>query len=215
MKDSLTHIRFVLDRSGSMAAIREATIAGFNEFIEGQKAGPGECTMTLHLFDTDNPYEIVFDQKPVQEVPRLTLETFVPRGATPLHDAIGRSIDTLGKQLKKMPEGERPGKIVVAIMTDGLENSSQLYRAPKIAEMIKHQREVYKWEFLFLGANQDACMTGEALNIPAINAVSYAATATGTANVMRSTSSNVQSYRISGQSASLAYSPEQRKEAEE
>lgn len=215
MKENLTHIRFVLDRSGSMSLIRDSTIAGFNEFVEGQKNTPGECTMTLHQFDSDNPVEIVFENKPVKEITPLTTAQFRPRGATPLHDAIGYSISSLGRQLGSLPEADRPGKVIVVIMSDGLENASSHYTAPQISDLIKLQRETYKWEFLFLGANQDACMTGEKLNIPVANSITYAATAAGTHNVMAMTAQNVSRYRVTGQSASLAYSDEDRKEAED
>lgn len=215
MKDSLTQISIVLDRSGSMSSVREATISGFNEFVEGQKNGAGEANVSLVQFDSENPYEVLYQSKPVKEVPKLTLEQYVPRGGTPLHDAIGRTIDGLGTTLGKQKESERPGKVVIVILTDGLENASHEYTSARIAEMIKHQREVYKWEFIFLGANQDAILTGERLNIPAMNSVSYAHTAGGTRSVAASTSSNVMGYRISGQSSSLAYSQKQRDEAME
>lgn len=214
MKQDLTQITIVLDRSGSMVAVCDATISGFNEFVEGQKKAPGDANLTLIQFDTENPYEVVFDRA-IAEVPKLTAETYVPRGGTPLHDAIGQAITKLGAKLKSMSEVERPAKVVVVVMTDGMENSSREYRAPQIAEMIKHQREVYKWEFLFLGANQDAILTGERLNIPAANAVTYSHSPAGAANVMRATGMNVNSYRRSGSADALLYSQEQRKEAME
>jgi Mg-chelatase subunit ChlD len=212
MKESLTQITIVLDRSGSMSSVRDATVSGFNEFVEGQRKAPGDANITLIQFDTENAYEVVFD-KALRDAPKLTIETYVPRGGTPLHDALGRSITELGAKIGKMAEEDRPGKVIVVVMTDGLENSSHEYTAPKIAEMIKHQREVYKWEFIFLGANQDAILTGEKLNIPAVNAVTYAHAPAGTANALRATTANVASYRITGQSAHLAYTKQQRDEA--
>lgn len=215
MKDNLTQITILLDRSGSMSEVREATISGFNEFVDGQRKAPGEANLTLIQFDTENAYEVVFDA-PITAVLPLTAATFIPRGGTPLHDAIGTAIDRLGKKFDLMKAEDRPGKVVIVVMTDGKENSSHFYPPAKIAEMIKLQREVYKWEFLFLGANQDAILTGERLNIPAANSITYAHTATGTGNVMSSTSANLRGYRgIGGQSTDLGYTPEQRKEAAE
>ena len=213
-KENLTQITIVLDRSGSMASVRDATISGFNEFVEGQKAAPGDALMTLIQFDSENAYEMVFD-KALRDVPKLTVETYVPRGGTPLHDALGRTITELGAKLGKMAEDERPGKVIIVTMTDGFENSSHEYKASQIAEMIKHQREAYQWEFIFLGANQDAILTGERLNIPAANSVSYAAAAAGTHSVMSSTSANVNKFRSTGARASLAYNSAQREEAME
>ena len=213
-KKNLTQITIVLDRSGSMASAREATISGFNEFVEGQNAVPGNANLTLIQFDTENAYEVVFDRE-LRDVPKLTAETYNPRGGTPLHDALGGTISELGAKLSKIPERERPGKVVVVTMTDGLENASQEYTAVQIADLIKQQREAYKWEFLFLGANQDAILTGERLNIPRTNSVTYAACATGAENVMRATTLNVASFRKTGSRAGLHYTDGQRKAAVE
>jgi Mg-chelatase subunit ChlD len=211
-KENLTQITIVLDRSGSMASVRDTTIAGFNEFIEAQKAVPGCVNLTLIQFDDENAYEVVFDRA-LSDVPKLTAETYAPRGGTPLHDALGKTISELGANLSKIPEQERPAKVVVVTMTDGLENASQVYTAAQVAELIKHQREAYKWEFLFLGANQDAILTGERLNIPRANSVTYAACAAGATNVMRATASNVASFRKTGSRAGLHYTEGQRKAA--
>jgi len=205
MKDNLSQISVVLDRSGSMESVRQATIDGFNEFIEGQKNVPGDANVTLIQFDTENSWELVFEGKPVKQAPKLTIETYKPRGGTPLHDALGHTIVDLGEKLSKIKEHDRPGKVIIVVMTDGLENSSTKYTSSKLAEMIKHQREVYKWEFVFLGANQDAILTGESLNIPRHSSMSYAANTPATANMMRSTSANIASYR-SGQAQNVAYS---------
>jgi hypothetical protein len=178
-----------------MGAVRDATVAGFNEFVEGQKKGAGEANVTLIQFDTGDPYEIVFASKPVQEVRKLTIEKYVPRGGTPLHDALGHAIDSLGRLLAALPEQERPGTVVVVAITDGLENSSRKYSAPRLAEMIKHQREIYKWQFVFLGANQDAILTGERLNIPSSSSLTYNATASGIQDAMAFTSSKINRMR--------------------
>jgi hypothetical protein len=92
--------------------------------------------------------------------------------AAPL-DAIGRTINTIGERLDKTPEPDRPGKVLIAILTDGLENASQEFKRNEIYSMIKHQRDKYAWEFIFLGANQDAIQAGSAIGIPASNAATF------------------------------------------
>jgi hypothetical protein len=42
---------------------------------------------------------------------------------------------------------------------DGLENDSQEFKRKEIFKMIKHQREVYSWEFVFPDAKHDAIST--------------------------------------------------------
>lgn len=210
MKKGFTRIAVVLDRSGSMSAVREATIDGFNEFVNGQRQAPGEASLLLTQFDHE--YETVFD-KPLADVPKLDSKTYVPRGSTALHDAIGRTINELGKQLETAPEGERPEHVVLVILTDGHENASHEFTRDKIAEMVTHQREKYQWNFIFLGANQDAVLTARGFNIPQATAMSYEAERGSITATFAATTSNLRAMRVTGQSASLGYSSVQRRMA--
>ena len=117
MKKDLTQIILVLDRSGSMASVQQATISGFNEFINRQRALPGEANLLAVKFD--DLYEPLYEG-PLAQTPPLDNTTFVPRGMTALHDAIGRTIDGAGAKLASIPEDERPDKVVFVILTDGL-----------------------------------------------------------------------------------------------
>jgi hypothetical protein len=116
---------------------------------------------------------------PVAEVLPLNAETYLPRGTTALLDAIGRTIDELGACLAQTAERNRPGTVIIAILTDGLENASTQYTWKQIAVRIKHQREHYRWQFLFLGANQDAIATSAQLNINAHDAANWQADSAG------------------------------------
>ncbi|MBA3884070.1 MAG: VWA domain-containing protein [Chthoniobacterales bacterium] len=118
---------------------------------------------------------------PVQAALPLNDETYEPRNNTALLDAIGQTIDELGKSLAALPEKDRPGQVIVAILTDGLENASRRYAWTDVADRIKQQTAGYKWTFLFLGANQDAIATAAQLNIAAGNSASYVADAAGSA----------------------------------
>lgn len=180
MQENLTEIAYVLDRSGSMSPLVEDAIGGFNSFLAGQQAEPGRARFSLVLFDHE--YLRVHDGADIQSIPRLDRTTYVPRGTTALLDAIGRTIDQLGARLAATPEADRPAKVIVAIFTDGLENASTDYSGTKIAEMIRHQQELYSWEFLFLAANQDAIASARAFSIPAANAFNVAATGEGVRN---------------------------------
>src|SRR4030095_16541051 len=107
MKDGYTHISVILDRTGSMESIRDDTIGGFNAFLNARKAEPGSATLTLVQFDSQDPYEIVHQFKPLADVPELTRQTFVPRANTPLLDAIGRGVNDLEKNLADMAEADK------------------------------------------------------------------------------------------------------------
>ena len=183
MKSNFTRIAVILDRSGSMQTLREATVAGFNEFVRTQLAVPGKASLKLVQFD--DQYEVVFD-KPLKEVPELTQDTFVPRGWTALLDAQGRTIEELGAELAAMDENDRPSKVMVLTLTDGLENASKLFTVERVAELVKRQREVYSWDFVYLGANQDAVKVAASMNIPAPMAMSYAAHPSATRQIFQS-----------------------------
>jgi hypothetical protein len=177
MNPHLTELAFILDRSGSMSGIAPAAIDGFNHFLREQQAAPGQARLTLVLFDDE--YLVPAASLPVAEVRPLDSTTYVPRNTTALLDAIGRTIDELGARLAATPEPERPGQVLIAILTDGLENASTHYTWRQVAARIRHQTKVYQWEFLFLGANQDAIATAAQLHIPATNASTNHADAIG------------------------------------
>ena len=172
MNDSLTEIAFILDRSGSMESMIEPAISGFNRLLREQQQEPGSARFTLVLFD--DLYEVPFHSVPISEVVELDTSTFVPRGSTALLDAIGRTIDELGAKLAATPEAERPGQVIIAILTDGMENASQSYTWKEVSKRIRHQTETYQWKFLFLGANQDAIATAGRMSIQAADSSNFA-----------------------------------------
>ncbi|MFQ3577475.1 MAG: hypothetical protein SNJ52_00475 [Verrucomicrobiia bacterium] len=170
---SSSHILFILDRSGSMASCAHATVAAFNDFLAKQRDLPGVCHFTLVLFD--DLYEIPYAAIPLAEIAPLTLETFVPRGSTALLDAMGRSIDDLATWLDPLPKPDRPGSVIVATLTDGLENASTRFTYDDIQRRITHRRENDGWDFLFLGANQDAIAAAAKLGIAPDRSASFQA----------------------------------------
>lgn len=174
----LTEIICVIDRSGSMDSIKTDAIGGFNSFINEQKKVPGEARLTLVLFN--DGYEFLHEGIPLEDVPPLDETTFVPAGMTALLDAVGRTIDSVGERLSKTPEPERPSQVIMAILTDGEENHSTEYTREQVFQRITHQRDVYKWEFMFLAANQDAIEEGSKIGIDAADAFNFDATDQGT-----------------------------------
>ena len=137
---------FLLDRSGSMESCRQDTIDGFNAFIESQRQSGG--TMTLCLFD--DKFETVYEKTPIEDVPELTEDTFVPRGGTALLDAMG--------QVLKMDLSD---DAVIIILTDGDENSSRTYTSAHVKDLVN----LKPWKFVYLGANQDAVLAARNMGI--------------------------------------------------
>lgn len=195
MNTHLVEIAFILDRSGSMHCLREQAIAGFNHYLADQLEQPGDARLSLVLFD--NEILVPIDARPLRDVPALTADTYVPRASTALLDAIGDTIDRLGQRLAATPESERPGQVIVVILTDGLENASTRFTWSDIAARIRHQNENYNWQFLFLGANQDAIATASKMAIHSLNAATFVADEAGMGASSRSLSRRTAALRSS------------------
>lgn len=208
MTDSnLTHICMILDCSGSMQSVKPATISGYNEFIEAQQKAPGRAVVDLVLFNHDVLAK--YAGQPVQKVRMLTAKDYTCDGNTALYDAMGSTIDALGISLAGTVEARRPGRVVVVLMTDGMENASKNYLAGRVSTLVKHQRETYAWEFVFLGANQDAVLTGATMGVPTSSSVTYCASTIGTRSTFQVTSAKVAALRA-GDDDALSYSTEDR-----
>jgi len=176
MNKNSTEIIFLLDRSGSMYGLERDTIGGFNKFIENQRKQQGETRVTTILFD--DKYEILWNGLEAEQA-ILTEQEYVVRGSTALLDAIGKTILDVGDRLFKTEEKARPGKVIVVITTDGMENASCEFTYQEVKELILHQQEKYNWEFIFLGANIDAAKEADSLGISTDNAFHFEASNEG------------------------------------
>ncbi|MFC4124351.1 vWA domain-containing protein [Nocardia rhizosphaerae] len=171
-----TLIAVLLDRSGSMQSIKADTEGGLAAFFEQQREVPKRVEVTLAQFDTT--YEVVYTNRPLAEVPPPNL---VPRGGTALYDAVGKLVTDVGAELAARPEHERPGTVIVVVLTDGHENSSREWTNEAVRSLIEQQEDQYDWTFLFLGANMDAVAIGTSLGIAPGQAITYAASPAGVA----------------------------------
>lgn len=207
MTDSnYTHIVLIIDRSGSMQSIQSDAQGAVNSFIEAQKEVPGKATFTLVQFDT--VYDILQENVNIQNVEPYTL---YPRGGTALLDAWGNTFNRTGEFLAGLPEDERPGKVVVAIVTDGHENSSCEFTYSQIKEMTEKQRNEFAWEVIFLAANQDAVAVGGQLGVARGSSLTYAASGAGAQSSFASLTNAVVNYRGTGKS--VEFSEEDRETA--
>lgn len=155
-----TDLNIILDRSGSMSSIAKDITGGIEEFLKKEKESGDDTTVSLFQFD--NVYDIVFLDKSIKEDIEVPLN---PRGGTALLDAVGRTMASVGEKLAKIPEDDRPNRVLFLIITDGEENSSNEYSFSTVKEKIKHQRENYAWDFVFLGTTEDALFQGEGMGI--------------------------------------------------
>ena len=179
MKQGLTEMVFILDRSGSMSGLEGDTIGGYNAMLAKQQKQPGEAVITTVLFD--DQYELLHDRINLRGVAPITDKEYFVRGNTALLDAVGKTINKIGNAQKRTAEPERAEHVVVVITTDGMENASREFNEEKVRRMIEHQKSKYGWEFIFLGANIDAIATAERYGIGKDRAANYHADAEGTA----------------------------------
>jgi uncharacterized protein YegL len=175
MNQSLTEIVFILDRSGSMNGLENDTIGGFNGFVKKQ-AEAGQTSLTTVLFD--DQYEILHNGIDARDI-MLTEREYFTRGCTALLDAVGKTINDVGKRLNEKPEASRPGKVIFVITTDGLENASKEFSYDEVNKMIAHQSEKYNWEFIFMGANIDVVKEGAKLGIKADRSFNFTTSSAG------------------------------------
>lgn len=178
MNEKLTELVFIVDRSGSMCGLESDTIGGFNATLDSNRKVKGDAVVSTVLFNGET--SVLHDRCPIGEVPNLTEDDYVPRGNTALLDALGGAIRHIAMVQRYMPESHKPGKTIVVIITDGLENASCEYSLKQVNAMVK-EREKAGWEFLFLGANMDAVEEAGRLGIAHDRAATYMADKAGSA----------------------------------
>src|ERR1051325_1912029 len=191
MNPDVTDLAILLDRSGSMEERRQDHEGGLRAFVRDQRALAGDVRLTFVQFDSHDPFELIYDRTPLPEVreDRLVL---VPRGSTPLLEAMSRTLDHLGTRLI----GEPPHPVVVMVITDGRENASRpAYTKARIKAQVDTRTTRDGWTILYLGANVDAFAEAGGLAIPSEHALPYAATPKGVHQAYASVGANIRGYR--------------------
>ena len=197
---SRADIWYLLDRSGSMGAIAEYVVQGYDEFVAEQRKEKGEATMTLVQFDGEDIHDVVFDARPLAEVKSIA-GRFEPRGTTPLHDAIALLLDRAEAHLRH--SGADPADQLVVIFTDGHENASRRWTAPATFERIEGLRKA-GWTFVFAGANQDSYATGSAIGVVEGNTSNFTASPTSVLATHRGLTRSVREWRGKSRATRLA-----------
>jgi hypothetical protein len=211
MKKKRTHISIILDRTGSMEAIRDDTIGGFNAFLRDQKEQTGQATLTLVQFDSADPYEIIHDFQPLAKIPELNRETYVPRASTPLLDTLGRGILDLERRLRLLSPAARPTHVVFVVITDGQENSSREFTKAQIEVMLREKGEADDWQFVFLSADLDAIDDALAVGIKPQAALAFDKTGRGTRAAFGAFSRHLSALRA-GECDRMAFTSQDRRE---
>ena len=199
-----TALLLVIDRSGSMSSIRDDMVGGLTGLLEEQKKQPGLLTLSIVSFD--NQVELTHRMADPEGV-SIELD---PRGSTALYDAVGVGINTLQADIDALPEHARPSTVQVIVVTDGEENASGEYSGQTIKHLITEKTKTHNWDFVFLGANQDAIMTAAELGIQADSSMTYSPMGPGVTNATSSASRYVSDRR---QGRTTGFSPDERRKA--
>ena len=194
MKKDYTHIGIVLDASGSMSDIENDIKGSFNSFLNKQKEEKGQTI--FDLFQFSNEVEHLVKACDLALFNDDLMAKYTCSGCTALNDAVCTAIDTMGKKFADMPEEERPENVICVIITDGFENASVKFSSKDVKERILHQQDVYKWNFVFLAANQDAFQAGSQLGINEKYCYDFSTDSHGVKNMVKSMACCISNIRL-------------------
>ena len=199
-----TALQIIIDRSGSMSSIRDDMVGGLTALLHEQAKQPGLLTLSVVSFDNE------IDLTHRMADPASVTIGLEPRGSTALYDAVGVGINTLQADIDALPEHAKPSTVQVIVVTDGEENASGEYSGPIIKQLITEKTKKHNWDFVFLGANQDAVMKAAELGIAEGSAMTYSPLGDNVVNAT-STASRYVSDRRAGRN--VPFSPEERRKA--
>jgi hypothetical protein len=184
-------LSIVIDRSASMAPLATVAVAGFNTLLTEQKKLLAPTRFSLSLFS--NEVETVHDGQPIGEVAGMEQADYCPDGGTALYDATGIAIEKVGDRVDSSPH---PSRVLIAILTDGNENSSTRFSKQEIFDQICYRRNACGWQFLFMGVGSNAIPTGLSLGIQRSNIIEFGADEAGLSKVLLALSNAVRAYQL-------------------
>ena len=185
----------IIDKSGSMSSMIDTAINGFNEFLIEQKKVEGQALVSTILFNSQ--YQPLYEDLDIQNCQFLDKNNYVPSSMTSLYDAIGKTINNEIDKLGNLPFDERPEKTLCVILTDGFENSSKSFTKDQIKKLIGEMREDFKWEFIFLAADESASLTAETLGVSRGNSYAFVNSSSGLKDAYKGVSFASTTYRKS------------------
>lgn len=201
MKD-MTLMNVIFDRSGSMGEIADEAVGMFNGFLEEQQALPDYAELSLVQFD--DKYEECYTCKPIKDcAPLVYGETYIPRGMTALYDAVGKTINRIGEDLKNRLENDRPKRVLFIIITDGHENNSREFSGDTVKKMIDTQKNEFSWDFIFLAAGITAFDDGSTIGLGAGKCATYSKSARGMMQANDAVNSYATAFRSTGDTSAV------------
>lgn len=156
----------IVDESGSMSHLRQATLSGINETIDTIKNAQKEFAdtqshfITLVTFDkgVNTNIRYHYNNEPIDNVPTFT--NYYPRGCTPLYDTMGQTLTSLYNKINS----DENATAVVTVLTDGLENASCEWNATSLRNLINQLKE-QGWSFSYMGSAHNVKDVADLLSI--------------------------------------------------
>jgi hypothetical protein len=170
-------VTILLDRSSSMEPLRGQVVKSLNQFLTEQEEMRGACTLSMVQFN--HRAQKCWDGLPVDEVPLLEPEDYIPHGYTALYDTVYATIRRTRERLSKLAKPNRPGRVLIAILTDGLDTASRKYTAKDVLEQVDLMQNQHGWEFLFLAAGREALREAASIGIDRDCSYAFDASAEG------------------------------------
>ena len=172
-----TEIVAIVDASGSMYTLLADAIGGLNAFIDSQRQDKDTDKFSLVFFNSE--VDVIYDGVLLKDVPAVTNKQYRPAGMTALYDAVGSTIDKVGKRLDALDESEKPDKVLLVILTDGEENASVEYTSDRVKAMLTHQQDVYSWGVIYLAASEGGLKDGRSMGVKDADTVKFQPTCKG------------------------------------
>jgi len=166
-----------------MEAIKQEAISGYNETLQSiisaqtKHVETQQHFVTLVTFNSDST-DMVYNRIVCTEAAELTSRTYQPNSCTPLYDAMGMTLTKFRNAINM----ESDNRVLVTIITDGMENASIEYTGKQIHQMIT-ELEALNWVFTYIGANHNVKEAAEKMGIR--NSLAYDATMQGTKDMYK------------------------------
>ena len=150
VKPKRIHNLIIVDESGSMEIIRKQAFTGMNETLQTvrkmqEKYPDIEQKVTLITFDSDHT-KWHYDDVTASKTKDLNWKAYRPCAATPLYDAIGKGVSKVNALVN---DGEH---VLVTIITDGEENSSEEWTLKMVRRLIEKLKK-QNWTFTLIGTD--------------------------------------------------------------
>lgn len=137
---------FVLGKVAKNKA-KSAELAGkVNDKLSELKSSDKDISVSIVTY-TGTEYTVEVERINVKDIEQLESNVFNSRvKKSCCHDALNYAIDKLGLELAQLDENDRPCKVTVITEETAYDSSSKIDSA-MVDEKVKHQQEVYSWNF--------------------------------------------------------------------